>query len=46
MSIKHDYGRLLTFIVLLIVSSSTAVDTFGATGESISLNLPKKYSNN
>lgn len=25
MSIKHDYGRLLTFIVLLIVSSSTAI---------------------
>ena len=25
MRIKHDYGRLLTFIVLLIVSSSTAI---------------------
>ena len=25
MSFKHDYGRLLTFIVLLIVSSSTAI---------------------
>ena len=25
MSIKHDYGRLLTFIVLLIVFSSTAI---------------------